>query len=146
MARHRIGGINNGLGNPEKAVLDNTGKINKQFADAAIEVYFQKWEGFDFKVDKDLVAVGIEPTYQGDPLKIVTIRRDKSQSTIQEGKAFGYYGSGVRQATRVYANFKYNSKFKRFVDQWHPILFPETLTERAQKTFGNLPKADDNGY
>lgn len=105
--------------------LDNKGKVNKAFADAAIKEYFEYWEGFDFHVDKKQVVVGIEPSYQGDNLLVVAIHKDKKKSAIQTGRAFGYYGSGVRKRTRTYAEYKLNSKFKRFVDQWHAVLFPE---------------------
>jgi hypothetical protein len=124
MARHRLV-TGTGLGNPEPAKLDNKGYIYKPFADAAMKEYFSREEGFDFHRDRNTVAVGIEPTYQGDPLRIITIRRNKAESTIEQGRAFGYYGSGVRKSVRRYADYKYNSKFKRFVDAWHRVLFEE---------------------
>ena len=120
--RHRIAS-NTGLGNPDKALLDNKGKINKKFADAAIVEYFSKWEGFDFHVDKKRVTVGIEPTYQFDPLKIVSIHKDKSKSFTQTGRAWGYYGSKITSTTKTYSEYKYKSKFIRFVDEWHEKLF-----------------------
>lgn len=114
-----------GFGSNEKDILDNKGKVNKDFADDAIEQYFKHWEGFDFNVNKNRVTIGIEPTYQSDPLKIVTISKNKEESYIETGRAFGFYGTGVRSKTKVYKDYKKKSKFIKFVDKWHPILFKE---------------------
>lgn len=119
--KHRISTV---LGsNATRFDLDNKGRIEKTLADLAIEAYFEHWEGFDFKVTKNFVNIGIEPSYQSDPLRVVTIHRNKKKSSITEGRAFGYYGSGVRKKTRVYGDYKYNSKFVRFIDEAHRILF-----------------------
>lgn len=121
--KHRI--ANNGFGCNAKVELNNTGEVNKEFADAAIEQYFQKWEGCDFQIEKEFVALGIEPTYQSDPLKIITIAKNKEESFIKTGRAFGYYGSGVRSKTKTYKDYKKKGKFVKFVDKWHSVLFPE---------------------
>lgn len=112
-----------GLGNPRRPLLDNKGKVNRAFAREAIKLYFEKWEGFDFHVDKDEVTVGIEPSYQYDPLKIVSIHKDKSKSYIMTGQAFGGYGSGIRSAVKHYADYRYKCKFTKFVDKWHAKFF-----------------------
>lgn len=114
-----------GFGSNVKVELNNKGKVNKKFADAAIEAYFQKWDGFDFQIENNFVAVGIEPSYQYDPLKIVTITKNKEDSFIRTGHAFGAYGSGLVSKTKTYKDYKINGKFKKFVDTWHPILFKE---------------------
>lgn len=121
--KHRIATV---LGNNDTRFnLDNTGEINETFASAAIKEYFGYWEGCDFHVDKKQVVVGVEPSYQGDDLLVVAIHKDIDKSAIQTGHAFGHYGTGVRKRTKTYAEYKRNSKFKKFVDKWHPILFPK---------------------
>lgn len=126
--KRRIGGLGKtiltGLGGGGKELLPNVGKLNKKFADAALEAYF-KGKGYDFRIEEDEIAFGIEPTYQGDKRFLVTIRRDKQHSTIESGKAWGPWGSGVAKTTRYYRDYKYESKFVKFVNQWHPVLFPE---------------------
>lgn len=115
-----------GLGNPEKAVLDNVGMVNSDFADAAIETYFQRWEGFDFSVNKNYIAVGIEPSYQYDKLKILYIHKNKEKSYIKTGIAFGGYGSQVVASQKFYKDYKNSCKFVKFVDKWHNVLFGES--------------------
>jgi hypothetical protein len=120
--RHRIvSGM--GLGNPDEVLLENKGQINKEFADDAIASYFEDEEGFDFQVEEDSVTIGIEPAYQYDKLKIVQINKDKSKSYIQRGKAWGPYGSQIAKNTTVYGDYRKRSKFVKFVDKWHEVLF-----------------------
>lgn len=119
--KHRISNV---LGNNDTRFdLDNSGTIDKKVADLAIETYFSKWEGFDFKVTKSKVHIGIEPSYQYDPLCVLTIHRNKRRSTITTGRAFSHYGSGVRKRTLTYGDYVYKSKFVKFVDEAHRILF-----------------------
>lgn len=120
--RHRmVSGT--GLGNPDPVLLNNKGKINKEFADAALADYFSQEEGFDFQVSKESVTIGIEPAYQYDELKIIHIDKDKSKSYLQRGKAWGPYGSQIAKNTRVYGEYKNKSKFVKFIDKWHEVLF-----------------------
>lgn len=121
--RHRIVNIA-GFGNNTKELLDNVGELNKKFASDAVKTYFRKEEGFDFKVAKHFVMVGLEPGYQYERLKIVSICRDK-KSSFRQGYAWGPYGSGIRSTTKYYSEYKTKCKFTKFVDKWHPILFPE---------------------
>ena len=118
--RHRIA-TGFGLGNPSKELLPNNGELPKRFIDAATYSFFP--EGFDFKIESDQIAVGIEPAYQYDRLRIIAINRDKEKSYIQLGKAWGPYGSGIAKTTRTYGDYKNRSKFIRFVDIWHSFLF-----------------------
>lgn len=120
--RHRLVS-GTGFGNPAKVLLNNKGKINKQFADEAIKEYFTKWDGFDYQISKECVNVGIEPGYQSDPLKIISINKDKEKSYIQTGKAWGPYGTQIAKNTKYYNEYKYDSKFIKFVDKWHEVLF-----------------------
>lgn len=120
--RHRL--INSiGFGNPSPVLLDNKGKINNDFAMDALRTYFSKEFGFDFNITKNEIAIGIEPAYQYERLKIISINKDKSKSYIQTGKAWGPYGSQIAKNTKTYKEYKNKSKFVKFIDKWHPILF-----------------------
>lgn len=115
--------VNNGFGANAPVLLNNTGKLNNEFADDALKEYF-KDEGCDYQVTDEMVNVGIEPTYQGDPLRIISINKDKSKSYILTGQAFGPYGSGIRSTKKTYAEYTNKCKFVKFVDKWHGVLFP----------------------
>jgi hypothetical protein len=117
--KHRL--VHNGLGANAEVLLDNQGRINKEFANAALD--FLKLEGLDFQVGEHYVSVGIEPTYMYQPLKIITISRNKDDSTYVTGTAWGPYGSGIAKRVRRRGNYKKKSKFTKFVDEWHPFLF-----------------------
>lgn len=112
-----------GFGNNKPCLLDNSGELDKQLAEEALKAYFSKEGGFDFKCNKNSISIGIEPTYQGDELKLITISRNKKKSFISTGKAFGPYGSGIRKTTRHYFAYKYKSKFVKFIDKWHKHIF-----------------------
>lgn len=132
--RHRIGGnINTGLGNPEKCLLDNEWSKNesinnllKKIMDDAIPLYFNEWQGCDFRIieneSETVFVLGYEPAYKFEKLKIIKISSNKSLSYIWTGIAFGFYGSGIRSKYKFYNEYKYNSKFKRFVDRWNDEL------------------------
>ena len=123
--RHRIC-KDNGLGTSEKVKLDNKGKKPPlELAVNIIDLYFQKELGCDFSWTKDSLSLGVEPAYQGQDLKILTIHRNKDESSITTGHAFGYYGTGIRSKTNFYKDYKNKSKFVKLVNKWHPILFPE---------------------
>ena len=123
--RHRIV-QGTGLGNPDPALLNNYGEINLEFGEAAIKEYFDDIGGIDYHVTEDFVNVGIEPAYQYQKLKIISISKNKDESYIQTGKAWGPYGSGIARNTKYYKEYKRNCKFTRFVDKWYPILFGGT--------------------
>lgn len=114
-----------GFGNPDPAILDNKGKVNKKYADFLLNNYFSEIGGFDFKVTSQYVDVGIEPSYQGDPLLIIRISKNKGSSFIKRGKAWGPYGSRITSSMKHYSEYKYNSKFKKMIDEFHSILFKE---------------------
>jgi len=124
--KHRIA-PNTGLGSSAKVELNNQGEINQGLAKEVIEMYFSKYDGCDFEIDNDKVSLGIEPTYQYDPLKIVTITRNKNDSSLKIGRAFGPYGSKLVAKIKTYSEYKTKSKFVKFVDKWHPIIFPEAI-------------------
>ena len=120
--RHRIVGIT-GFGNPDKVLLDNTGKLDKKFADDALDTYFSEEEYFDFKVTDDLIVVGVEPAYQHEKIKIIGIAKDKDKSFIRSGTSFGPYGSRIVSTTREFKSYKNYCKFTRFVNKWHGEFF-----------------------
>ena len=126
--RHRIGNIGSytGLGNPTPEILDNSGEISltiKEMLNEAINLYFQYWEGCDYQINKDEIKFGIEPAYMYEDLKIICIKKEKKCSYIKTGRAFGLYGSGIRSTTKFYEDYKYNCKFKKFIDKWYKELF-----------------------
>lgn len=113
-------------GNSSPALLDNKGELNKfhkKVLGEAIKAYFGYWNGCDYGLSADEIKFGIEPTYFGDELLIVSINRNKDYSYIQRGHAFGYYGTGIRSKVKYYKDYKYKSKFRSLVDKWHKILF-----------------------
>ncbi len=125
--RHRMGGANlTCLGNPSPELLNNSGVLNsvvKRMLEEAIKLYFEKWNGCDYQISQEEVSFGIEPAYQYEDLKIISIKKEILYSYIKTGRAFGDYGSGIRATTKYYGEYKNNCKFKSFIDKWHPILF-----------------------
>lgn len=126
--RHRI--VNTlGFGNSSEELLTNEGNLPCEFLDDAVEKYFN--EGLDFKADVASVAIGIEPAYQYQRLKIITIRRNKKESSIEDGYAWEAFGTGIRKKIKTYGEYKRNCKFTRFVDKWHPVLFGRSNEKKA---------------
>lgn len=120
--RHRIVSVT-GLGNPNPVILNNKGLIHKEFANDAIVNYFKEYNGFDFQTNEKYITIGIEPAYQYEKLKLISINKNKEESFIKTGKSWGPYGSDIVSNVKIYKNYKNKSKFVRFVDKWHPILF-----------------------
>lgn len=122
--RHRIV-TGTGLGNPEKEKLSNQGKLNSKLiriARLAFVTYFP--DGFDHELHDDgSVTFGIEPAYQYERLKMVHIDKKKARSYISQGKAWGPYGSQIAATTRYYKDYKFKSKFVKFIDQAHAEIF-----------------------
>ena len=128
--RHRMGcAAQTGLGNPSQPLLKNKwadneeiNNVAKAMMSEAIDLWFKEYEGCDFNIDvgeKHIeVAMGIEPAYQLDPLKIVIINSNIQYSSFTTGIAYGYYGSNIVQKYKRYEEYKNNCKFKRFADKW----------------------------
>lgn len=130
--RHRIGaGANIGLGNPNKCELDNKGisRIPFEMFNDFLKRYgggqFSDYDGCDFTANKNMVALGWEPGYYYEPLFIICICRDIDESYITRGKAWGPYGSGIARNTKRYSDYKNKSKFVKFVDHWHSVIFAQ---------------------
>jgi hypothetical protein len=120
--RHRICN-DNGLGSSKPNILNNNGKINKNYANDVLNTYFKNEKWFDYEINKNYIIVGIEPTYQFDRLKLICIHKNKLQSFISQGRANGPYGSNIMYKQKFYSDYKYKCKFTNFVEKWHKILF-----------------------
>ena len=140
--RHRILGFN-GLGNPEQTILNNNKKIKKsdfwdEFLEDATKNFntLSEYGGFDFQVTEDRFMFGIEPSYEGDDLQIIQFNfKDKSLCCIEQGRAFGAYGSDIVSKFRYYGDYKNKSKFVKFIDKWYEKLSDEfkLLTHQQDK-------------
>lgn len=128
--RHRLV-TGTGLGNPDPCLLNNKWTENERLNTTiqimlheAIDLWFKDVGGVDFEIqlleNKKRIAVdfGIEPAYQYEKIKVFSIDTNKNSSYYMQGKAWGAYGSGIAKTTKYYNDYKYNSKFKRFVDKW----------------------------
>lgn len=145
--RHRLTeSFSIGLGNPAECLLDNEWSDNeilneavKKIMDNAITEYFEEqvrcYGGIDFGFAVSETGIyfkfGYEPAYKYQKLRIITLCTTKELSCIQEGIAFGFYGSGILQKIKYYKDYKYKSKFIRCIDKWHAELI-EALKEAEQ--------------
>ena len=139
--RHRlIFAAETRLGNPAPVILSNewsgveaVDNIAKEMLEEAIELWFKEYGGCDFNIHmgpKHIeVAIGVEPAYKLDPLKIVIVNNNIQYSSFTTGIAYGYYGSGIVQTYKRYGEYKNDCKFKRFADKWSP---------RLQECFGRV--------
>lgn len=130
--RHRISSLVTGLGNPSPPLMDGgfsaDSKLNAKVKEAAKEVFelFLK-NGFnhcDAQIGEDQIRLGVEPAYQYQKLKMITVHQEKKWSSFSIGYAWEAYGSGLRSRKKYYKDYKFKSKFIRFIDKWHPIFFP----------------------
>lgn len=127
--RHRIGiGAWTGLGNPSAEMMPNQGKLTPKIKKMMKEAWqtfplMKERQGCDYKITDEEIKFGIEPAYMYNPVEMVTIRKDKKYSSKLRGYSWGAYGSGIAGTTRYYHQYKYKSKFIRFIDKWHPVLY-----------------------
>jgi len=77
----------------------------------------------DFGLDDEELIIGQEPAYQYEHLNLVVLRRRKELSYRQQGVAWGAWGSDIASNIRLYKDYRYASKFTKFVDRWHPLIF-----------------------
>ena len=136
----RRSGVLTGIGNSAPELMDgqSTGDsdLDKRINECAkecYEVFFKgtemDYEGIDAGASVFGIKFGIEPAYFGDNLKIINFLQNKGRCSYETGHAFGYYGSGIRSTIRHYDQYKKSTKFTRFVDKWHPILFPPNTNQ-----------------
>ena len=131
--KHRIGGLETGLGGSSMCYLDNNIAIEPcKFWDTFLYdleknyKIFRGYQGFDYHKEKEIFAFGIEPTYKGDELLVITINlKDKKLSTLDTGISRGFYGTDICSRSFKYSDYKLKSKFVRFVDKWWPLLREE---------------------
>ena len=115
-----------GLGKPEKDVLDNNIKIRKnklfdEFLDSVLKNFkiIAKYNGFSYHYEKKGFKFGIEAPYKYDDTQIIYIDFDDiGESYIEEGRAWGCYGSDCLTRRRYFKDYVRRSKFVRFVEEW----------------------------
>lgn len=130
--RHRIGGIT-GFGNSSPEILDNNRKMEKsefwdEFLEDALENFktLAEYGGFDFHVSDNRFMFGIEPAYEGEDIQIIQFNfKDKSLCCIEQGRAFGAYGSDIVSKYRYYGDYVNKCKFVKFIDRWYDRIIDE---------------------
>lgn len=124
--RHRAIAFSTGLGNPNPERISGECTNNKELdsliidmCKEAVELFFNRFGFCAAQYNNDSIEIGVTPVYQHDTLKIIKVNTRKELSSITTGYAFGYYGSEVVRTQKYYLDFKYKSKFIRFIDRWH---------------------------
>lgn len=119
-----------GLGNPSEELLKNQWSENKAYnkkikemMKEGIGLYFKDIGGCDFTIHHNRVEFGIEPAYRFDRLKIISINKEIGLSYIETGRALDLWGSGICSSSKFYRNYKLKSKFVRFINRWHKIIY-----------------------
>lgn len=130
--RHRIGiAAYTGLGNLSPEMLPNVGLSSDsriKVFNEVLRAYFSKYGYCDYYITDEKATFGIEPAYQHDRLRIISIHKDKLFSYIQNGFAFGYYGSEIGSTTKRYSEYKKKCKFTKCIDKWHKQLYENKNT------------------
>ena len=128
--RRRHGGQNTGLGNPAPEIFNclksgdkKMDELIKEMCKEACPLFFKRWGFVDAQFREDEIQIGVEPSYQHDDFKIISINKDKEHSFITTGHAFEAWGSGQRSTTKNYWAYTYKSKFIKFIDKWHPKIY-----------------------
>jgi hypothetical protein len=114
------------LGKHEEYILDNNVKLNKcEFWNTFLQDLqdnfktISHYDHFDYHLSKDGFTFGIEASYKYDDTQIIYIDfLDVSNSFIEEGRAWGYYGSQCLTKRRYYKDYVRKSKFIRFCNKW----------------------------
>lgn len=135
--RHSIGGFT-GFGNPNPVRLCNNGKLkDKEFWDKFLEDCQENfrtianYSGFDFFFVEKGFAFGIEPSYKYDDLQIIYIDyTDKNECYIEQGRAFGYYGTQCVTKIKKYGDYQRKCKFVKFIDKWYEQLIKQCKKEK----------------
>ena len=79
--------------------------------------------GLDYQLEEDGILIGNEPAYQYEHLDVLFLCQDKNKSYREKGIAWGSYGSDIAKTRRYYSDYKYKTKFTKFVDRWHNLIF-----------------------
>ena len=131
-----------GLGSSERPRLNNNITIPKdefwtKFLVDCIDNFgpIAEYKGFDLQLSEMGFLFGIEPSYQYDDVLIIGIMfSDKKNCFIERGKAFGSYGSKQLTKIKVYADYKRQSKFTKFIDKWYEPLVEKLKEYKNEKT------------
>lgn len=129
MKRRMITGTGLGASSPNLISGQPTGDkkrdslLNKIAKDCYETFGFEKYGYCDAGFEGEEARFGVEPSYKFDPLKLITIAKEKDDSKYITGRAVGYYGSEVQSTVKEYGDYTKQSKFVRFVDKWHGKLF-----------------------
>lgn len=130
------------LGNPNQCILSNKwskneelNKLAKEIFEDGINLWFKDIQGCDFNIYENEkcveIAFGIEPTYQGDKLKIIIVNSNIKYSSYTTGIAFGAYGSNLVMKRKYYSEYKNKCKFIDFIDRWQIKL--QEFFEKSRK-------------
>jgi len=90
----------------------------------AFVLFFESFGYCDAGVDGNEIRIGIEPAYQFEPLKVIVLTPDINECAFITGRAVGLWASAVISKIKMFCDYKNKSKFVRFIEKWHPILFP----------------------
>jgi len=132
--RHRIGAsASTGLGGTSAPPFIPNNRSGSKERDKLIQKCSKEACGLFFKsfgycgagVDGDEIRIGIEPAYQYEPLKLIILSPELDDCALITGRAVGAWASRVISTRRDYGDYKKASKFTRFVEKWHLILFPK---------------------
>lgn len=129
-----------GLGGGGKSLMNGQAPSDKELLQKVNECAEDAYKTFfkGTKIDEEYcdagfegneIRFGIEPSYQFEKLKMISISQNKSDSFIVTGIAFGAWGTGIRSKTKEYSQYSKKGKFVRFVDKWHSILFDNNLNK-----------------
>lgn len=120
-------GTNYNLDNEWKCKESDKEKYLKMFEDA-IDTFplFMDYDGLDFGFNDNSVFIGLEPSYAGEDLLVIRLDlKNKEESYMITGHAFGYYGTGIKSRGKLYKDYKRKSKFTNFIDKWFETLKAE---------------------
>lgn len=118
-----------GLGGNAEVYLDRQGNIPEDAIAEIVEIFNN---GCDWHSEKDYIAFGIEPTYQGDRLYIFYVKRDINESFILRGKAWGAYGTNVVKTIKKFSDYKYKSKLVKAITRIHHYYFEEKEIPKSE--------------
>lgn len=132
--RHRFVNFYTGLGNPDEILLNNEmpetksenfKKVFEEMASEAINNFktLSRVGGLDYTITDDYIRIGYEPAYMYEPfLLIVFDFKNKNNSSVSTGTAWGAYGSNIVSKTKLYKDYKKRTKFVKLIDEWYDKL------------------------